>query len=146
MRRGALYSFAEKHGYGKIALGHHFDDAAESFFMNMFYNGSMRSMAPVYKAERGFHVVRPLIEVRESQLEAFALENGFETIGDEACPAMRTDIRLPHARAFTKKWLREMESEHEDFFKMLKASFRHIHDDTFLDPLRWKRDDISVSQ
>ncbi|MBN2825201.1 MAG: tRNA 2-thiocytidine biosynthesis protein TtcA, partial [Campylobacterales bacterium] len=40
MRRGALYSYAQEHGFTKVALGHHFDDAVESFFMNMFYNGT----------------------------------------------------------------------------------------------------------
>ncbi|WP_457606259.1 ATP-binding protein [Nitratifractor sp.] len=144
MRRGALYTYAEEHGYGKIALGHHLDDAVESFFMNMFYNGSLRSMAPIYKADRGFHVIRPLIEARESQLQAFAEENGFATIGDEACPAMRTTVKAPYARAQTKEWLRALEGEDPEIFKRIKASFAHIHDDTFLDPSRWKRDDLDV--
>ena len=34
------------------------------------------------------------------------------------------------------------EEENKDIFKMFKASFKHIHDDTFLDPTRWDRDDI----
>ncbi len=144
MRRGALYSFAQKGGYNKIALGHHFDDAVESFFMNMFYNGVMRSMAPIYKADRGFHVIRPLIEVRESQLRAFVQDNGFVAIGDEACPAMRVASKAPYVRAATKEWLKNLEAEHDDLFKRIKASFRHIHDDTFLDPTRWKRDDITL--
>jgi len=142
MRRGALYTYAEKHGFGKIALGHHLDDAVESFFMNMLYNGTLRSMAPVYKAERGFHVIRPLIEARERQLSAFAKENGFETIGDEACPAMRANVKLPYARARTKAWLSQMEEENGELFRRIKSSFKHIDDDTFLDPDRWKRDDI----
>ncbi len=141
MRRGALATYAEDNGFNKIALGHHFDDAVESFFMNMFYNGVMRSMAPIYKAQRDFHIIRPLIEARESQLRAFATDNGFETIGDEACPAMRIATKAPYARANTKEWLEKLESEHEDIFKRIKASFKHIHDDTFLEPSRWKRED-----
>ena len=35
-----------------------------------------------------------------------------------------------------------MQIEHKDLFKMLRASFKHIHDDTFLDFNRWKRDDL----
>jgi hypothetical protein len=35
-----------------------------------------------------------------------------------------------------------MEKENREMFKMIKASFKHIHDDTFLDPERWDRDDI----
>jgi len=143
MRRGALYTYAEKGNFSKIALGHHFDDAVESFFMNMFYNGTMRSMAPIYKTGRGFHLIRPLIQVRERQLRAFADENRLQTIGDESCPAMLKNVKLPHAREKTKRWLEEMESENENLFKMINASFKHIHDDTFLDSDRWKRDDIT---
>ena len=142
MRRGALYSYAEQGGFNKVALGHHFDDTIESFFMNMFYNGTMRAMAPIYKTQRGFHLVRPLIEARETQLRHFADENGFATIGDEACPAMLKNVKPPHARAQIKEWLTEMEGKHNNFFKMVKASFKHIDDDTLLDPTRWDRDDI----
>ena len=137
MRRGALYSYAQENGFNKIALGHHFDDAVESFFMNMFYNGSLRSMPPIYRAERGFLVIRPLIEARESMLRAFADDNNFATIGDESCPAMRKSVKLPYARANTKEWLSQMESRDPELFKRIKASFKHIHDDTFLDPSRW---------
>ena len=86
--------------------------------------------------------VRPLIQARESQLRAFAEENNLQVIGDEACPAMLKDVKMPHARASTKEWLAGLEKENKDIFKMFKASFKHIHDDTFLDPERWNRDDI----
>ena len=142
MRRGALYSFAEEGGFNKVALGHHFDDTVESFFMNMFYNGTMRALAPIYKTGRGFHLIRPLIQVRESQLRGFAMDNKLQVVGDEACPAMLKDVKMPHARASTKVWLGELEAKNPDIFKMIKASFKHIHDDTFLDPERWDRDDI----
>jgi len=142
MRRGALYNYASEHGFNKVALGHHADDAIESFFMNMFYNGAMRTLAPIYKTQRGFHLIRPLIEIRERQLNSMARENEIETIGDEACPAMAKNVKMPFARAKTKEWLSVMEGENENIFKMIQASMKHIHDDTFLDPLRWDRDDI----
>jgi tRNA(Ile)-lysidine synthase TilS/MesJ len=99
MRRGALYSAALTHGCNKVALGHHLDDAAESFFMNMIYNSHLRALAPKYKASNGLVVIRPLIQLRERQLAACASENEMPTIGDEACPSMRFDIKMPHARA-----------------------------------------------
>ncbi len=146
MRRGALYTYALENGFNKIALGHHLDDAVESFFMNMLYNGSLRSMPAIYKANRGVHVIRPLIEAREEQLRNFAEENGFLTIGDEACPAMKIATKMPYARANTKEWLRELEGKHENLFRTLKASFKHIHEDTFLDASRWNRDDIEEAE
>lgn len=137
MRRGSLYSAAEKFGCNKVALGHHMDDAAESFFMNLIYNGQMRSLAPKYRAGNGLIVIRPLIQLRERQLAAAALENGMPTIGDEACPSMRFDIKMPHARADMKQMLSEMEAKYPALFVSMNAAFKNISDETFFDVERF---------
>ena len=133
MRRGYLYSVAKELGCNKVALGHHMDDAAESFFMNFIYNGQMRSLAPIYKAENGLMVIRPLIQMRERQLRAFVEENNIEAIGDEACPAMRFDVKMPHARANMKIMLAKMEKEFPQLFVSLNAAFKNISVDSFFD-------------
>jgi len=134
MRRGYLYTAAQNHGCNKVALGHHLDDAAESFFMNFTYNGHLRSLAPKYKAENGLIVIRPMIQMRERQLRACAIDNEWQTIGDEACPAMRFDIKMPHARAEMKEMLSEMEEKYPKLFVSLNAAFGHISEDSFFDP------------
>jgi len=131
MRRGALYTYALDNGFNKIALGHHLDDAVESFFMNLFYNGSMRSMPPIYKAENGLMVIRPLIMCRERQLRAFAEKNCIDVIGDESCPAMRVDIKMPHTREKTKKLLAKLEEENPQIFVSMKSAFSNFHINTF---------------
>jgi tRNA(Ile)-lysidine synthase TilS/MesJ len=133
MRRGSLYGVAEKYGCNKVALGHHMDDAAESFFMNFIYNGQMRSLAPKYRAENGLIVIRPLIQMRERQLAAAAIDNDMPTIGDEACPSMRFDVKMPHARAHTKELLSKMEKEFPSLFTSLNAAFKNISVDSFFD-------------
>ena len=131
MRRGYLYTYALDGGYNKLALGHHLDDAMESFFMNLFYNGSMRSMPPIYKAENGLMVIRPLIMCRERQLRAFAEKNCIDVIGDESCPAMRVDIKMPHTREKTKKLLAKLEEENPQIFISMKSAFSNFHINTF---------------
>jgi len=131
MRRGYLYSVAQEQGCNKVALGHHMDDAAESFFMNFIYNGQMRSLAPKYRAENGLIVIRPLIQMRERQLSAFVLENGIEAIGDEACPAMRFDVKMPHARADMKIKLAQMEQDFPQLFTSMNAAFKNISVESF---------------
>jgi len=133
MRRGYIYSVAKEQGCNKVALGHHLDDAAESFFMNFIYNGQMRSLAPKYKAENGLVVIRPLIQMRERQLSAFVLDNNIAAIGDEACPAMRFDVKMPHARANTKVMLAKMEKEYPSLFTSMNAAFKNISVDSFFD-------------
>ena len=131
MRRGALYRVAQELGYKKVALGHHLDDAVESFFMNFMYNGALRSMPPIYTAENGLKVIRPLIFARERQLRDFALKNNLPTITDEACPAFRFDIKPPVARAKTKELLAELEKQNPKLFISLKSAFANIHIKTF---------------
>lgn len=137
MRRGALYSAAIEYGCNKVALGHHLDDAAESFFMNLIYNGHMRALAPKYKAGNGLIVIRPLIQLRERQLAACALDNAMPTIGDEACPSMRFDVKMPHARASMKTMLSEMEQKYPDLFVSINSAFGHISEDAFFNKERF---------
>lgn len=132
MRRGALYTYALENGYNKLAIAHHLDDAAESFFMNFIYNGSLRSLAPKYTAKNGLIVIRPLIHVRERQLRQNAINNNLQVIGDEACPAMRFDIKMPHARAETKELLANLEQQHPKLFVSLKSAFENIHLSSFM--------------
>ncbi len=133
MRRGALYRVAQEKGFNKVALGHHLDDAVESFFMNFLYNGALRSMPPIYKAENGLKVIRPFIMVRERQLVDAAYKNNLPLVTDEQCPAMKFEVKMPHARAKTKELLYNMEKENPKLFVSLKAAFEHIHESSFLD-------------
>lgn len=138
MRRGSLYTYALENGFNKLALGHHLDDAVETFFMSLTYNGTFRSMAPMYKAENGLIVVRPLIKIREKQTRFVAETHNLPTVGDEACPSMKFAVKMPYARAKTKEWLEKWEEENSDLFKMVASAFEHIQDDTFFDKERLK--------
>ncbi|HIC09798.1 MAG TPA: tRNA 2-thiocytidine biosynthesis protein TtcA [Campylobacterales bacterium] len=131
MRRGALYSATKELGYNKLALGHHLDDAVESFFMNIFYNSTMRTLAPKYTADNGIVVIRPLIQVRERQLLNGALKANLPIIGDEACPSMRFDIKVPYARYEVKSLLKDLEKKYPNIFFSLNRAFKNIHVDSF---------------
>lgn len=113
----------------KLALAHHLDDAVESFFMNFSYNGSLRSMPPIYKAQNGTSY--PSIDTcKERQLVECAKEANMPLIGDEACPAMRFDVKMPVARAKTKEMLAMMEKNHA-LFVSLKKAFENINLSSF---------------
>jgi len=133
MRRGYIYTVAQELGCNKVALGHHMDDAVESFFMNFIYNGQMRSLAPKYKASNGLIVIRPLIQMRERQLRAFVDDNGLHAIGDELCPSQHFEQKMPHARANTKAMLAKMEKDFPSLFVSLNAAFKNISNESFFD-------------
>ena len=72
MRRGALYAKAKELGCNKIALGHHYDDAAETLMLNLFYEGRIGCFRPVtYLSRSDMTVIRPMILTEERQIKSF---------------------------------------------------------------------------
>jgi tRNA(Ile)-lysidine synthase TilS/MesJ len=128
MRRGVLYQAAKDMGCNKVALGHHLDDAAESFFMNITYNGILRGFPPIYTAKNGIEVIRPMSYIREKSLRKIADDNTVPTVGDEMCPGFQfKDSKMPHLRATTKTLLAKMEETNPTMFSSLKNAMGNIH-------------------
>ena len=91
LRRGILYRVADELGATKIALGHHRGDILETLFLNMFFNGQLKSMPPKLVSDDGKHVViRPLAYVKEADLGRFAAVRGFPIIPCNLCGAQET--------------------------------------------------------
>lgn len=73
LRRGILYRIAREEGCDAIVLGHHLDDALETFFMNLFHGGRLAAMPPKLLNDEGdVMVLRPFIRSEESDIEKFA--------------------------------------------------------------------------
>lgn len=69
MKRGALHDLAIERGCRKIALGHHADDAIETFFLSLFYEGRINTFSPVtYLDRKDITLIRPLIFVKEKDI------------------------------------------------------------------------------
>ena len=87
MRRGILHDTAKSLGCNKIALGHHLDDAAETFMMNLLIESRIGCFAPVtYLSRRDITMIRPLIYVRETAVEQ-AVERLNLPVIESKCPA-----------------------------------------------------------
>ena len=72
LRRGILYSTCQERGYNKVALGHHLDDAIETFMMNFLLHGQMASFQPVsYLTKTETTIIRPFIYVYEQNIKNF---------------------------------------------------------------------------
>ena len=70
MRRGFLYSGAQRLGCNKIALGHHFNDVVETVIMSMFYGGKFQTMMPKLSSKNfpGMELIRPIYRVPEDEI------------------------------------------------------------------------------
>lgn len=73
MRRGYLYSHAQKMGCNKIALGHHYDDVIETILMGMLYSAQFQTMMPKLHSTNfeGMELIRPLYLIREDDIKAW---------------------------------------------------------------------------
>jgi tRNA 2-thiocytidine biosynthesis protein TtcA len=73
MRRGVIHGMINEMGIKKIALGHHYDDAVETFLMSLMYEGRINCFMPVtYMSNSRVTQIRPLLYVSEDKIKSFA--------------------------------------------------------------------------
>ena len=93
MRRGALHDAAIAAGCNKIALGHHLDDVAETFIMNLYNGGTLDCFMPVtYLSRKDIYMIRPMIFARESDCARVVRRENLPTVKSK-CPADGTTER-----------------------------------------------------
>ncbi len=86
LRRGNLYRIAREEGCAAVVLGHHRDDALETFFMNLFHGGKLAAMpGKLLNDEKDLFVLRPLINVSEADCEKFATSMNYPIIPCDLC-------------------------------------------------------------
>lgn len=104
LRRGVLYKTAQKIGATKIALGHHADDIVETVFLNMFYNGRLKSMpAKLVSDDKNNVVIRPLAYVREQMIKEYAELRGFPIIPCDLCGSQE-NLQRQSVKAMLAEW------------------------------------------
>lgn len=86
LRRGILYTAAERLGCRTIALGHHRDDGLETFLLNLLYAGRLQAMPAAYRTnDDRFRVIRPLIDCAEADIAAWAGHAGYPILPCNFC-------------------------------------------------------------
>ncbi len=120
LRRGTLYSFAEKIGATKIALGHHLDDIVETMFLNMFHGARLKAMPPKLRSDDGRNVViRPLTYCRETDLIEYAEHKEFPIIPCNLCGSQE-NLQRQNIKAMLIDWDKETPGRVEKVFKSIQ--------------------------
>ncbi len=133
LRRGALYRFAAENGISKIALGHHRDDIVATLFLNLFFGGRLKAMAPKLLSEDGRHIViRPLAYVAEGDIERYARGRQFPIIPCKLCGSQDNMQRVA-VRRMLSDWERAYPGRTESIFSAL----RHVELEHLADPRRF---------
>lgn len=119
LRRGVLYRVADELGATKIALGHHRDDILETFFLNLFFGGTLKTMPPRLLSDDGLHmVIRPLAYVEERDLEAWAADRGFPIIPCDLCGSQE-NLQRQQIKRMLVDWRRQHPGRIESMFQAL---------------------------
>ena len=126
LRRGILYTAAERLGCNKLALGHHRDDSLETFLLNLFYSGKLQAMPASYRTDDGrFEVIRPLVECAERDIAELAASLAFPIIPCNLCGSQdglkrdamtaliaQLEAQHPHVRSVMANALRNVRPSH----------------------------------
>lgn len=110
LRRGILNRWCDENGYTKLAIGHHLDDAVETFFLNLLYQRRLEPLKALTPSERGVSTIRPLILVEERKVEGWLAESGLVPV---ACPVC-DDYPLSQRRNL-KTLLKSFEASQPEF-------------------------------
>jgi tRNA 2-thiocytidine biosynthesis protein TtcA len=121
LRRGALYRFAAEHGISKIALGHHRDDIIETFFLNLFFAGRLKAMAPKLLSDDARHIViRPLAYVAEADIARYARGRAFPIIPCTLCGS-QPNLQRAAVKELLRGWQRQFPGRIETIFAALRS-------------------------
>lgn len=86
MRRGALNQAILERGFHKLALGHHYDDAVETFMMSLLFEGRISCFQPVTDLDRtGIVQIRPMLYLHERTIDHFVQRRGLPVLTNR-CP------------------------------------------------------------
>jgi len=117
LRRGAFNRAALRLGANKVALGHHLDDAVQTFFMNLILVGQMDTFKPtVYLERTGLTQIRPLVEVPEETLTSLARREEWP-IMENPCP-----VNDQTRRREMSELVEDLASRYPDFLQKCRTA------------------------
>jgi len=134
LRRGVLYKTAQKIGASKIALGHHADDIVETAFLNMFYNGRLKSMpAKLLSDDKNNIVIRPLAYAREQLIKEYAEIRAFPIIPCNLCGSQQ-NLQRQSVKALFRQWDQHHPGRVQNIFNALgRVTPSHLLDRDLFD-------------
>jgi tRNA 2-thiocytidine biosynthesis protein TtcA len=133
LRRGIIYSYAEEHGYNKIALGHHRDDLIQTLLMSILYNGQIKSMPPKLLSDNKKHIViRPLAYCQESDIIKFAAAQNYPIIPCSLCGSQQN-----LARVRIKRLLKDLAAENPKIPSNILNAISDVQPSQLMDRKLW---------
>ena len=126
MRRGALHDAALELGSHKVALGHHNDDALDTFMLSLVYEGRVNCFSPVtYLDRKDITLIRPMIYTPENFVIGFAKRYELPIVKNR-CPEDKRS-----KREYAKNLIKQLEKENPGFKTRLFTAIEGSHAGNF---------------
>ena len=120
LRRGIIYTTAERLGATKIALGHHRDDIIETLFLNLFFGAKIKAMPPKLQTDDGKHtVIRPLANCAEEDIARFARAMDYPIIPCTLCGS-QPNMQRQHIKKMLNEWERDFPGRKASIYNAVK--------------------------
>ncbi len=130
LRRGALYTQAEKLRCNKIALGHHLDDFIETLLLNQFYAGTLAAMNAKLLADNQKHtIIRPLVYVEESDIREYSSRMNFPIVN---CSCLAAEAE-GQKRQEMKRLIEELAEKIPEIRHSMISAIGNVHPRHLLD-------------
>lgn len=126
MRRGILHNIAKEHSCTRLALGHHFDDAVETFFMNLLNGGKIGCFSPVsYLSRKDLFLIRPMIFCKEKDILSVSTKYNLP-VEKSSCP-----VDGKTQRQVTKKLIKSLENSYPDIKQKVLGAMQRANIDNW---------------
>ena len=126
MRRGILHNIAKEHSCTRLALGHHFDDAVETFFMNLLNGGKIGCFSPVsYLSRKDLFLIRPMIFCKEKNILSVSTKYNLP-VEKSSCP-----VDGKTQRQVTKELIKSLENSYPDIKQKVLGAMQRANIDNW---------------
>lgn len=147
MRRGYLYSHAQKMGCNKIALGHHFDDVIETILMGMLYSAKIETMMPKLHSQNfeGMELIRPMYMIKEEGIKAWRDYNKLQFI-QCACRFTENCSTCGGGRKSKRDEMKELVEQFRNISGVIDTNiFNSIHNINLNTVIGYHKDDMKYN-
>ncbi len=110
---------SKKHNCTNLRSAHHFDDAVQTFFMNLFYGGKIGCFSPMsYLSRKDLYLIRPMVFCEESKVESAAQRYHLPVVKSE-CPVDGHTCRLS-----TQELVKDLEKQFPDLRRKVMGALQ----------------------
>lgn len=121
MRRGGLNDAMKARGCNKLALGHHFDDAVETFMMSLLFEGRISCFKPMtWMSRAGVWQIRPMVYAGEQRISNLAEKLALPVV-ENPCPQDKASKRKE-----IKDLIRTLSADYPDMKSKIFGSMQRL--------------------